>query len=71
MNIETSLSIICSATSIIVNIYTIWIVRKFWIDTAKKTAETVSDNLAKAEDVVKNGLIIKIWLKLKSLLKIK
>ena len=71
MNIETSLSIICSVTSIIVNIYTIWIVRKFWIDTAKKTAETVSDNLAKAEDVVKNGLIIKIWLKLKSLLKIK
>jgi hypothetical protein len=54
MSIVDNLSIICSITSIIVNIYTIWMVRKFWINTAKKTAVTVSDGLAKAEDVVRD-----------------
>lgn len=54
MSIETYLSIFCSITSIIVNIYTIWIVRKFWINTAKKTVDTISNSLAKAEDIVKD-----------------
>lgn len=56
MNIETILSVVCSVTAIIVNIYTIWTVRKFWINTARKTVEGVSDKLAEFDDAVRDKL---------------